>query len=111
MMCTGCERNDTGQAAVLTGGDIERGRVTIRHYGCPACHVIPGVPGADGLVGPPLAGIASRVYLGGAVPNTPENMMRWIQRPRDIAPRTAMPNIPMSEREARDIVGYLYTLR
>jgi cytochrome c len=99
------------QAAALTRGDIERGRVAIRYYGCPACHSIPGVPGADGLVGPSLAGIAGRVYLGGAVSNTPENMRRWIRRPRDIAPRTIMPNIPMTEHEARDIAGYLYTLR
>jgi cytochrome c2 len=110
-MCTGCERNHTGQAADLTESDVERGRVAIRYYGCPACHVIPGVPGADGLVGPPLSAIASRVYLGGTLPNTPENMARWIQRPQDIAPGTAMPNILMSEHEARDIVGYLYTLR
>jgi cytochrome c2 len=108
---TSCERNAVRQAAALTGGDVERGRVAIRYYGCPACHVIPGVPGADGLVGPPLAGIASRVYLGGVIPNTPENMLRWIQRPRDIAPYTTMPNIPMAEHEARDIAGYLYTLR
>jgi cytochrome c2 len=108
---TSCERNNMGRVAAPNGGDIERGRQAIRHYGCPACHTIPGVPGADGLVGPPLAGIASRVYLGGTVPNTAENMVRWIQRPQDIAPRTTMPNIPMSEREARDIAGYLYTLR
>ncbi|HXG18946.1 MAG TPA: hypothetical protein VNN62_07720 [Methylomirabilota bacterium] len=29
----------------------------------------------------------------------------------EFAPRTAMPNNPMSEQEARDIAGYLYTLR
>jgi cytochrome c2 len=110
LMFTACKQNNRGQAT-STGSDVERGRVAIRYYGCPACHTIPGVPGADGLVGPPLAGIASRIYLGGTVPNTPENIMRWIQRPQTVAPGTAMPNIPMSEQEARDISGYLYTLR
>ena len=69
------------------------------------------MPGADGVVGPSLDGIAGRVYLGGTVANTPANMMHWIQHPRDIAPRTTMPDIPMAEHEARDIAGYLYTLR
>jgi cytochrome c len=110
-MFTACERDAVRQAVALTGGNIKRGREAIRYYGCPACHVIPGVPGADGVVGPSLDGIAGRVYLGGTVANTPANMMHWIQHPRDIAPRTTMPDIPMAEHEARDIAGYLYTLR
>ena len=106
-----CSRDVTREAAELTGGDPARGQVAIRHYGCPSCHTIPGVPGAYGLVGPPLGGIANRVYIAGMLPNTPDNMIRWIQAPQQVHEHTAMPNMGITESEARDIAGYLYTLR
>ena len=99
------------EAMALTGGDPARGRELLRTYGCAACHTIPGVDGADGLVGPPLAGIASRSYVGGVLPNTPANMIRWIRDPRGVDPRTAMPNAGVTEPDARRIAAYLYTLR
>ena len=105
--CSGAEET----AARMTGGDPERGKGTIKKYGCHACHSIPGVPGADALVGPPLDRIASRVYLAGRIENTPENMMKWIRTPQDVQPGTAMPNMGVSEEDARDIAAFLYTLR
>jgi cytochrome c len=69
------------------------------------------VPGAHGLVGPPLGGIANRIYIAGMLPNTPENMMTWIQAPQEVNQHTAMQNMGVTEPEARDIVGYLYTLK
>jgi cytochrome c len=98
-------------AAALTGGDPERGATIMRKYGCQTCHTIPGVVGADGLVGPPLAGIASRSYVGGVLANTPENMVRWIRDPKGVDPLTAMPNTGVTESDARHIAAYLYTLR
>jgi cytochrome c2 len=99
------------QASVVQGGDAERGRQTIEAMGCGACHVIAGVPGARGEVGPPLSGVAQRAIIGGVLPNTPENMMAWIEDPPSLAPRTAMPNLGVTPQAARDIVAYLYTLR
>lgn len=98
-------------ASRMTGGDPERGRGLVRSHGCAQCHTVPGVPGANGQVGPPLAGIASRVYVGGVVTNTPDHMVRWIMNPKAIDPRTAMPNLGIPEEQARDIAAYLYTLR
>ena len=98
-------------AAAMTGGDPERGAVIARKYGCQACHTIPGVVGADGLVGPPLSGIASRSYIGGVLANTPENMVRWIRDPKGVDSLTAMPNTGVTESDARHIAAYLYTLR
>jgi cytochrome c2 len=80
-------------------------------YGCPTCHVIPGVRGATGKVGPPLTGVADRVYLAGRVANEPQNMIDWIRNPQKIDPQTAMPNTGVTERDARDIAAYLYTLK
>jgi cytochrome c2 len=79
--------------------------------GCTACHDIAGVPGVRGEVGPPLAGVRSRSIIGGALPNTPDNMMLWIENPPSIAPNTAMPNLGVTPEEARDMVAYLYSLK
>lgn len=111
MALSACDRDALRQAAELTGGDPGRGQVALRQRGCASCHTIPGVPGADGLVGPPLGGIASRVYIAGVLPNTPANLIRWIQMPRSVDEHTAMPNTGVTEAEARDIAGYLYSLR
>jgi len=90
---------------------VENGRLLLRQFGCGACHEIPGVATAKGRVGPPLAAIASRVYLGGTLPNSPDNMARFIRRPQDFDPRSAMPDLGVTEAHARDMVTYLYTLK
>jgi hypothetical protein len=51
------------------------------------------------------------VYLGGVIANTPENMVRWIMHPREIAGKTAMPELGVTERDARDIAAYLGKLK
>ena len=107
----GCDRDSVvADANALTGGDATKGAAAIREHGCASCHTIPGIRGADSLVGPPLSRISQRTYLAGVVPNTPENLVRWIHNPPKVDPRTAMPNMRLSEAEARDIASYLYTL-
>lgn len=69
------------------------------------------VAAAKGAVGPPLDAVARRVYLGGVLPNSPGNMARFIRRPQEIDPRTAMPDLGVTEAHARDMVAYLYTLK
>jgi cytochrome c len=98
-------------AAEMTGGTPSKGRAAISRYGCSACHTVPGVSGANGLVGPPLSQVASRVYLAGRLQNSPENMIRWIQNPQSVDEKTAMPNLGVSDADARDIASYLYTLK
>lgn len=104
----GTEARSPFQAAV---GDARDGRRTIRETGCGSCHVIPGVRGADGMVGPPLTAWARRTYLAGHLPNTPENLVRWLKDPPAIEPHTAMPALGLDDREARNVAAYLYTLR
>ena len=93
------------------GGDPERGRLLLRQFGCGGCHAIPGVADAQGAVGPPLEGVARRVYLAGVVPNSPERMAQWIRAPKSFDPQTAMPDLGVSEAHARDMVAYLYAKR
>ena len=115
LFCAGCDRldyKDVERAATLTsGGDARLGRAEIRKYGCNTCHQISGIPGARGLVGPPLDGIGQRYYIAGALPNNPDNLMLWIQHPRRVEAHTAMPEMGVTEQDSRDIAAYLYTLR
>src|SRR3954447_385525 len=107
----GCDQQARSKAAAMTGGDPDRGKVAMRDLGCSSCHTIPGVPGASAQVGPPLVQMANRGYIGGVLKNTPENMIRWLENPPGVDPLTAMPNLRVSEAEARDLASYLYTLK
>lgn len=107
-----CGHGEQEQLAyVVAGGAPARGPAAIARYGCGTCHVIPGVRGAEGLVGPPLTRFAHRAYVGGLLPNRPDNLVAWIRDPKRFNPATAMPALGVSEEEARDIAAYLYTLR
>lgn len=91
----------------VPGGDADRGRAHVVRYGCAACHEIPGM-GASGRVGPPLRDFAARGYIGGVLPNWPQNLVAWIVDPPAFAPGTAMPDLGVSREEARDIAAFLY---
>jgi putative membrane protein len=99
------------QAGELTGGNPHRGAEAIRRYGCKSCHSIPGISGANALVGPPLSGIASRSYIAGVLVNKPDNMITWLRNPPAVDDKTGMPNMGVTEKDARDIAAYLYKLR
>src|SRR4051812_15020019 len=73
------ERQQTAMS--MTGGDIHRAKPAMAAFGCAGCHRIPGMTGARGQVGPPLADIAGRIYIAGSVTNTPENLIHWIMDP------------------------------
>lgn len=112
LVLTSCSNQEQERAAAaMTGGSPQRGKTAISKYGCATCHTIPGVHGADALVGPPLTQMGSRSYIAGVLPNTPDNMIRWIQNPPQVDQLTAMPNLGVTEQDARDIAGYLYTLK
>ncbi|HWT01049.1 MAG TPA: c-type cytochrome [Pyrinomonadaceae bacterium] len=108
---TSCDREAERAAAGMTGGDPARGMAAISRYGCATCHTVPGVSGANGLVGPPLGQVASRVYLAGRLQNTLDNMIQWIRNPQGVDEKTAMPNLGVTDTDARDITSYLYTLK
>jgi mono/diheme cytochrome c family protein len=91
-------------------GDAKAGKKALQQYLCVTCHQIPGVTGANRHVGPPLNGMAGRKYIGGIIPNTPENMVRWLQNPQQFDPLSAMPNLSVTDRDARDMAAFLYTL-
>src|SRR3954452_13183634 len=102
------QRQTTNVASAMTGGYPSRAPELIRRYGCAGCHTIPGIPGGDGQVGGPLKDLRQRVYVGGVVLNSPDNLTRWMVSPQAFSPRTAMPATGISEAEARDVAAYLY---
>jgi cytochrome c2 len=92
-------------------GNPQRGKQLLNSYGCGACHIIPGVANARGLVGPPLYFYGDRTMVAGQLANTPANLMHWIEHPEDVDPKTAMPDLGVTPLQAGDMVAYLYTLR
>lgn len=96
-------------AAATTGGDPYRGESMFIQYGCGSCHRLKDVRLANGLVGPPLDGIAVRAVLAGKLNNEPDTLQQWIRDPQSVTPGTAMPDLHVSKRDARDISAFLYT--
>jgi mono/diheme cytochrome c family protein len=90
--------------------DAQRGKKALEQYACVTCHEIPWVVGSNSPVGPPLAHIAKRTFIAGVLPNTTENMTRWLIAPQEVKPGTAMPDLHMRVRDAKDIAAYLATL-
>ncbi len=93
-------------------GNAERGKALAGQYGCNVCHVVPGVEGPQGSLGPSLAGVASRPSISfGKVPNTPENLVKFIQEPAAMNPQSSMPPIGLTDVDAKDIAAFLLTLK
>lgn len=104
----GCKEE---RASNVPGGDIDQGLRLVTQYQCGACHAIPGVQGAAGDSGPSLDYIGRLSYIAGGIPNSPDNMVRWLRVPHALKPGTEMPPMGLTEQEARHMAAYLYTLR
>ena len=57
-----------------------------------------------------VANLGKRIFIAGLLRNTPANMVTWLRDPQEIVPGNAMPDMGLSEEQARDITAYLYTL-
>jgi cytochrome c len=96
-------------AAAATGGDPSRGEAMFIQYGCGSCHGVKHVRKASGAVGPSLDGLPVRAVIAGKLANSPGNLEAWIRDPQRVSPGTAMPDLNVGERDARDITAFLYT--
>lgn len=97
---------DTPRWAVPRG-DGDRGPAAIIAYGCFSCHAVKGIRRATGRVGPKLHDIQEQMYIAGVLTNSPGNMIDWIREPSKFSPETAMPDLEVSDKDARDITAYL----
>ena len=94
----------------VEGGDAAHAPAVVETYGCGSCHQIPGIRDAIGDVGPPLVGLRDKQFIAGQIRNTPENLVGWIMNPNHVDPQTAMPDLGLTETEARHVAAYLYEM-
>jgi cytochrome c len=106
----GCRTSSAQVGRAVTGGDPQRGAAAIARYGCSSCHTIGGIVDAHGLVGPPLTGLRDRMYVAGILENEPRNLTQWIREPKVVNPKTAMPQLGVSQQDALDIAAYIYSI-
>lgn len=92
----------------LPFASLDRGRAAIERAGCGACHAIDGIDWPRGTVAPPLHDFADRALIAGRLPNRPDILAAYVRNAPALVPGTAMPAMPISEAEARDIASFLY---
>lgn len=111
LLACGCGDEAVPQYLEIANGSPERGKAVIAALACDACHVVPGLHGKDGRVGPSLEGFGSRALIAGAVPNRPDMLISFVRNAPALVPHTAMPPYPLTDQQARDTAAFLYTLR
>ena len=109
ILLTGCGEPATDQETRV--GDVAAGRTVVATLDCGVCHDIPGIAGADWIVGPPLAGFGRRTLIAGLLPNEPDLLAQWVRDAPSLVPNTGMPDLPISDAEAANVAAFLYTLR
>ncbi len=107
-LCGCADASDPPRTVV--GADADRGREVIERLGCAACHDTPGIAWPRGRAGPSLHGFADRPMIAGQFPNRPDVLIAFLQDAPAMAPATAMPAMPLTDPEARDVAAHLYTL-
>ncbi len=99
-------------AAEQGAANPERGRVILESatHGCVACHAIPGVRRANGVVGPPLHDMSRRGFIAGQLPNRLDVLVAFLVDPPALVPNTGMPATGITREEAVHVAAYLYSL-
>jgi cytochrome c oxidase subunit 2 len=98
-------------AAEPAGADAVAGKRAVSTVGCGGCHTIRGTS-LKGTFAPDLTHFGSRSGIAAFVlPNTPSNLLRWIQAPQQVKPLSHMPTIPLPLQQQQAIVAYLEELK
>ena len=91
-------------------GAAAEGKAVFARSACVGCHTIRGV--SAGVLGPDLTHFGSRALFGaGLWPNTADNVVAWVRDPPALKPGSKMPNLHLSETEARALAAYLTSLK
>ena len=99
------------QAAPLASRQVAEGARLFRGMTCINCHAVRGTD-ATGTAGPDLTHFADRRLLGaGVVPNTDENLRRWLANPQTVKPGVKMPNFKLTDEQIGSLAAYLESLR
>jgi cytochrome c len=109
ILLSACQ-GESPETVTVEGGEAELGAELVQSYECASCHYIPGVEGPHGTEAPGLQLWQNRSFVAGSAPNQPQYVISFLMEPESIQPGSAMPNLGISEEEARHITAYLYTL-
>ena len=94
-----------------TGAEAVAGGQLIQTIACGSCHTIRGTL-MTGTAGPDLTHFGSRSGIAAYVlPNTPQNLLTWLQDPQKVKPECKMPQIPLPLQEQQQLVAYLEELK
>lgn len=104
-------RRSSGAGILPDSEESARGQLVFNRQSCAGCHTIRGTQ-ATGTTGPDLSDFGSRQWIGSVtVPNTRENLARWITDSQSIKPGNLMPPVAMSPEDVAAVVTYLEGLK
>jgi cytochrome c oxidase subunit 2 len=108
-------------------GDAARGQQIYSRSSCIGCHAIAGNPMSQGIIGPNLTHVGSRLTIAaGLYANDEQHLALWIKNARVMKPGVIMPTLGkgefdpvlgttlksgLSDQEIADIVAYLHALK
>ena len=92
-------------------GDADNGQELFNSVGCMGCHTVALEPDDTEMTlesmldrqGPNLISLGSKT--------TPKWLYNWIKDPKSYWPDTKMPDLRLSDSEAKDITAYLYSMK
>jgi cytochrome c1 len=104
----GAQDSAKATPAPAQGAEYAAGEKLFMTKGCMGCHSLQAVGAPKGLIGPNLANVGARSHIAaGWLPNTDENLERWIREPQTVKKGVLMPNLGVTVEEARALRAYL----
>jgi cytochrome c oxidase subunit 2 len=91
-------------------GAAAEGKTVYTRSACVGCHAIKGV--SAGVLGPDLTHFGGRALFGaGLWPTSPEHVVAWLKDPPALKPGSKMPNLKLTDAEAKALAAYLLSLK
>ena len=104
-------RQSGGAGTSPSSDEAAQGELVFMRESCAGCHTVRGTQ-AVGTIGPDLTYFGSRASIGAlTLPNTPDNLARWITDSQSIKPGNLMPPIALAPRDLSALVAYLEGLK
>ncbi len=99
------------QTAAQPTTDLQKAGEQTLQRTCAGCHTVNGTS-AQGKTAPDLTHFGSRTSLAAnTLPNTPENLARWLNDPQTVKPGNKMPNLKLDQATVDQLVAYLDNLK
>ncbi len=93
----------------------QKGKQVFTTKGCVACHSVRGVAELtqrSQSTGPDLTHVGARTSIAANVlPNSVENLAKWVKNPQSIKEAALMTNLNLSDEDSLAVATYLYSLK